>query len=67
MESNMENELVTNDKWELPIEAQAECLCGIPACGGHEDVSGFIQLTPVQMRLLAEGIAALFNPVDPRA
>jgi hypothetical protein len=35
------NELVTSDKWELPIEAQADCLCGIPGCGGHEDVGRF--------------------------
>jgi hypothetical protein len=67
MGGNMENELVNNDRWELPIEAQADCLCGIPGCGGHEGVGGFIQLTPVQMRLLAEGLAALSNPVDPRA
>jgi hypothetical protein len=67
MDGNMENELVNNDKRELPIEAQADCLCGIHCCGGHEDVGGFIQWTPVQMRLLAEGLAALSNPVDPRA
>jgi hypothetical protein len=67
MEGNMENELVNNDQWALPIEAQADCLCGIPGGGGHEDVAGFIQLTPVQMRLLADGLAALSNPVDPRA
>jgi len=34
MEGNMENDLVTNDKWALPIEAQGACLCGIPGCGG---------------------------------
>jgi hypothetical protein len=67
MGGNMENELVNNHKWEFPIETQADGPCGIPGCGGHEGVGGFIQLTPVQMRLLAEGLAALSNPVDPRA
>jgi hypothetical protein len=55
----IENELVTNDKWELPIMAQADGPCGIPGCGGHEDVGGFIQLTPVQIRLLAQGFSCL--------
>ena len=52
MGGNMENELVTNDG--SCRSTQADCICGIP---GYEDVGGFIQLTPVQMRLLAEGFS----------
>src|ERR1700730_13217229 len=52
MGGNMENELVTNDG--SCRSTQADCICGIP---GYEDVGGFIQLAPVQMRLLAEGFS----------
>jgi hypothetical protein len=34
MGGNMENELVNNHKWELPIEAQADGLAGFLAVAG---------------------------------
>lgn len=50
----------------MKIPAILPCLCGIPDCLGHEDMGGFIVLSPLEAQLLLEVEASESSQPSPR-